>query len=352
MSFFFEYLPYPEGHRHAADQDVEVAGEAVLQRGQLEEPLHQLIGVGAALEVDGDLHTAQTRLVADIGYIAYLAVLDEVDDLLDDDLGGGGRRYMGDVDAVLLFVVGVYRADSDRAPARAVDLADSLFVIDDLRAAGEIRSRQGGDDIVILVTDQGGGGLAYLAQVEGAYVARHTYGDTGVGVDQHRREGRRQQGRLLHRVVVVVDEIDGVPVDIPEQLVAYRVELSLGITRGSPRHITRVELTEVALAVYIRMQQSLVAAAQTYHRVVDGAVAVGVELHRSADDVRRLGARAGEQTHLVHGVQQLAVRGLEAVYLGDGSRHDDAHRIGHEVFFDSICDALFHYIARAGYNAV
>ena len=73
---------------------------------------------------------------------------------------------MGDVDAVLLFVILIYRADLDRASARAVDLADGLFIIYDLRSSGEIGCRQSGDDIVILIANQRRRGLAYLAQIE------------------------------------------------------------------------------------------------------------------------------------------------------------------------------------------
>ena len=88
------------------------------------------------------------------------------------------------------------------------------------------------------------------------------------------------------------------------------------------------------------MQQRLVAAREAHHRLVDGGVAVRIQLHRLADDVGALGALSREQPHLVHGVEQLAVRGLEAVDLGDGARDDDAHGIGHVVLLDDVGDEL------------
>ena len=61
------------------------------------------------------------------------------------------------------------------------------------------------------------------------------------------------------------------------------------------------------------MEQGAIAAAESHHSVVDGGVAVGVELHGGAHYVGTLGAFASQELHLVHGVQQLPMTGLEAV---------------------------------------
>ena len=50
-----QQLPHAHHPRHAADQDVEIAGKAVLQRGEAVELLHHRVRIGAALEVDGQL---------------------------------------------------------------------------------------------------------------------------------------------------------------------------------------------------------------------------------------------------------------------------------------------------------
>ena len=144
----------------------------------------------------------------------------------------------------------------------------------------------------------------------------------------------------MHGAVVVVGKIDGVAVNIREQLGADGVELRLGIAGRGIRHIARVDLAEVALGIDKRVQQRLVAARQTHHRLVDRGVAVRVQAHGLPDDVGGFCPRAGEQTHLVHRVQQLAVRRLKAVDLRDGARDDDRHRVGHIVLLQRLADRL------------
>ena len=74
----------------AVHQDIEVARERVLQRGGAVELGHELLGVHAALEVDGDAQTGEVGLVADVGDLAHLALLGELDDAVDDDVGLSG----------------------------------------------------------------------------------------------------------------------------------------------------------------------------------------------------------------------------------------------------------------------
>ena len=79
------------------------------------------------------------------------------------------------------------------------------------------------------------------------------------------------------------------------------------------------------------MQQRLVALGQTDHGLVDSRIAVGVQAHGLAHNVGGLGTPSCQQTHLVHGVQELPVRGLEAVDLRDRPGDNDGHGIGHIV---------------------
>ena len=58
-----------------------------------------------------------------------------------------------------------------------------------------------------------------------------------------------------------------------------------------------------------------------------------------------LGAAAGEKPHLVHGVQELTVSGLEAVDLRNGTGDDNAHGVGHIVFVQRSGDGLIHHRA-------
>ena len=52
-----------------------------------------------------------------------------------------------------------------------------------------------------------------------------------------------------------------------------------------------------------------------------------------------------KQPHFVHGVQQFTVRRFKAIDFRNGTGHNDTHGIGHIVFFQSIGNGLFHYLA-------
>ena len=113
-------------------------------------------------------------------------------------------------------------------------------------------------------------------------------------------------------------------------------------------HIAGIRLAEVALGIDERTKQGFVAARETDHRLIDRSVAVRVQPHSLTNDVRGLRARAGEQVHLIHCIEQLAVRRLEAVDLRNRAGEDDAHRVGHIVDLERIDDRLFDDIACVG----
>ena len=146
-------------------------------------------------------------------------------------------------------------------------------------------------------------------------------------VDEQVRELGRQDRRLLLRAVVVVDEVDGVLVDVGEHLAGDRGQPRLRVAHRGGR--VAVDRAEVALAVDERVAHREVLG-EPDERVVQRAVAVRVVLaHHLADDRRALAVRARRgQAHLAHRVQDPAVDGLEAVAdVGQGARHDDAHRV-------------------------
>ena len=132
---------------------------------------------------------------------------------------------------------------------------------------------------MVRVFQKGDGGVAHLAQVEAAQIAGHAHRDALVGAHQHVGKGGGQQGGLLQLAVVVVHEIHRILIDVPEQLAADGVQLDLGVPACRPGHIPGVHLTEVALAVHKGMEQRPIAPGQADHGVIDGLVAVGVELH-------------------------------------------------------------------------
>ena len=91
------------------------------------------------------------------------------------------------------------------------------------------------------------------------------------------------------------------------------------------------------------MEQGFVSSGQTYHSFVYSHISVGVQLHRLTYHVCALGSVARKKSHLIHSIKELSVRRLEAVYLGNSSRDDDAHYVGHIVFFDSVGNKLILY---------
>ena len=95
-------LPHPQDLGRPGDEHVEVAGEGVLQGGELVELGHQLVRVRAPLEVDGQLQTRQVRLIPHVGNLFRPARLDELCHLVQNGLHGGGVGDLIDLDEVLL----------------------------------------------------------------------------------------------------------------------------------------------------------------------------------------------------------------------------------------------------------
>ena len=137
-----EDLAHAHHARVAGDEDVEVAGEAVAQRREPEELLHDLLGICAALEVDGELQAAEVGLVAHVGHLTQLARLDEFGHLVDDGLDGRGIRDLVDLDDVFLRQVPPAGAHLHAAAAGAVDLGHLVTVVQDLAAGRKVRRRE------------------------------------------------------------------------------------------------------------------------------------------------------------------------------------------------------------------
>ena len=84
-------LPHAHDPGHPGDEDVEVAGEGVLQGGGLEQlRAMSLSGSAPALEVDGELQAVEVGLVPHVGDLLDLAGLDQLRHLVQNGLHGGG----------------------------------------------------------------------------------------------------------------------------------------------------------------------------------------------------------------------------------------------------------------------
>ena len=76
-------LPVGERPRHAVDERNQVHPETLLHLGVLVEVVEDDLGYGLALQFDHDAHAVAVRLVAQIGDVLQLAVLDQLGDLLE-----------------------------------------------------------------------------------------------------------------------------------------------------------------------------------------------------------------------------------------------------------------------------
>ena len=185
-----------------------------------------------------------------------------------------------------------------------------------------------------------------LAQVVRRHVGGHADRDAGGAVDEQVRERGGQHGGLHELVVVVGHEVDYVFVEIGGQRLRGRCHARLGVAGGRGAVVEGAEVT-VAVNEGQTQREGL---GEAHHGVVDGGVAVRVELthdlagHTGALDVSLIGA----QTHLLHHVEDAALHGLEAVAgIGEGTRIN--HRVGvfqeagfHLGGYVDVDDILYH----------
>ena len=323
-----------EGERPgtAAHEGNVVDGEAALQRGILEERVEHHVGVGVFLDDELDADALTVGELADVGdaldlllvhHLAdageHVGLVDHIRDLGDDD-------RLAAVVALLDLGLG---ADHHAAAAGAVGVHDALAAHDD--AAGrEVRALDVFHQLLgrdVGVVDIGADGVADLAQVVRGHVRGHTDGDARGAVEQQQRELGRQHRRLLEGVVEVERHVDGILVDVGEDILGHLLELGLGVSHGG--HGVAVHRAEVALAVDQRI--ALVPGLrQAGHGVVDAGVAVRVELteYFTDDTGRFLGLSAVVQAQAVHTEKYAALYGFEAVPgVREGAGHDHGHRV-------------------------
>ena len=334
-----------------------VDAEARLQGGELEQLVQHDLGLGVALELDHHAHALAIALVAQIADADQALVPDQLGHLLQElglvDLVG----QLGDHDALAITGHGLDVGggpDADDAPARGVGLADPAPPLDGA-PGGEVRP---GDDLHQLVEADLGvvhhrdGGVHGLTQVVRGDVGGHTDGDAGAAVDEQVGDlGRQDQG--LHQAVVVVGPvIDGLFLDVGQELVGDLGHADLGVPHGRRR--IPVDAAEVALAVDQGHPHGEVLG-HTDQGVVDGLITVGVILTDAVtDDACRLLVRAVPVVlQVVHRVEHAPVHRLEPVTdVGEGPADDDRHgviQVGHaHLVFDVDRDEALNCVVHWG----
>ena len=83
---------------------------------------------------------------------------------------------------------------------------------------------------MLRIFDELYGRVADFGKPERADLGSHTYGYSHVVVYEYRGEGDGKERRLLHSIVIVVDEIHRVPVNILKKLSGNFVELDLRVS--------------------------------------------------------------------------------------------------------------------------
>ena len=332
-------LEQRERPRHAVDERDRVHAERRLQHRVLVELVQHDLGDHVALELDHEPHARLVRLVAQVGDLGDLLVVDHLGDLLDHaravvaavalgDLVG----QLGDDDRLLALAQRLDvrpRAHDDPAAPGLVRVLDPLPADDDagggeVGALDVLHQARGVD---VRVVDVGDHRVDGLAQVVRRDVGGHAHRDARGAVDQQVGVARRQDERLEAAVRVVGTEVDGVGVEVAQHLGGQPREAGLRVAHGRGR--VAVDGAEVALAVDQRVAHGEVLG-EAHEGVVDGGVAVRVEvLHHLADDRGRLVVRPrGLEPGVVHRVQHAAVHRLEAVaHVGQRAPDDHAHRV-------------------------
>ena len=133
--------------------------------------------------------------------------------------------------------------------------------------------------------------------------------------------------RFLERIVEIQRERHGVFIEIAQKLQRERLQPRLGIAHGGGG--IAVHRAEIAVSVDERATHVEILR-HAHHGVIDGRIAVRVIFtHTVADDTRRLFVRlVGREPHLVHGVQNAPLHGLQTVFdAGKRTVKDDELRI-------------------------
>ena len=288
--------------------------------------------IGVALQFDDDAVALAVALVADVGNALDALVAHQLGHLLDhrrlvhlvgnlgDDDGFAVVAARLDVDAA---------AHDDRAAAGRIGAVDAGTAEHD--AAGrEIRPwndlhqcRQ----IDRRIVDQRDGAVEDFAQIVRRDVGRHADGDAAGAVDQQVRKARRQDARFAAGRVISVLEIDGVLVDVFQQLMRDLGQPRFGVAHRRRR--IAVDRAEIALPVDQRHAQRPVLR-HAHQGVVDRGVAMRmVFTHHVGDRARRLHIFAVPVVAaLMRRVEDAAMHRLQPVaHVGQRTADDHAHRV-------------------------
>ena len=226
------------------DERQHVHREARLHRRVLVELVQDDLRIGVAAQLDHEASRVTGRLVADVLDAIDLALVHELGDLLADHLDRRLVGHLGDDDSALtsspFFDVGD-GSHLDRASAGAVRVLDPVAAEDE-GTGREVRPLHEAHQVVRLrvrVVEHVDAGVDDLVEVVRRDVRRHPDRNPAAAVDEQVGEPCRQDDGLLVLAVVGVGEVDGVLVDLTDELHRERGETRFGVPLGG-RAVVRV----------------------------------------------------------------------------------------------------------------
>ena len=315
-----------------------IDGERRLQLRLSEQAVQDDLRVCLALELDDDAHTGAVGLVADVGNALEALLVDLIGHILDEhtlvDLIGDLR----DDDALTVlaeFLQLGAGAHGHAAAARGIGGADARTAENEAARrkirAGEVLHKVGERGLGVIEDAQTG--VDGLGEVVGRDIRGHADGDAARAVHEQVREAAGEHARLLARFVEVRVPVHGVLFEVTEHFVRDFRKAGLGVAVG--RRGIAVDGAEVAVAVDEHIAHGEVLR-QTHECIIDRRVAVRmIAAQHVADAGRGLFERlVGRQIILIHGIENAAVHGLEAVaHVRQRTADNDRHGILHVAGF-------------------
>ncbi len=302
----------------ALHQDVHVERDAAFELGELEQRLHQQLGIDrtrARLDHQPDVLGG---FIARIDDERQLLVVDELGELFDQASLLHQPGNLGDDDEIGA-AAGVLLVPARPHPKRAapgrIGFGDGLRRIDDHAAGRKIGARHVFQQRAapgIGCVDEMERRVAELGGIVRRNRRRHPDRDALRAIGQEIGEGAREHHRLLGLAIVVRTEINRVLFDAVEQQARDLGHARLGVSIGG--RIIAIDIAEIALPVDQRVTGGKILS-QADERIVDRLIAVGMEIaHHVADDLGGLlEGCAGVKPQQPHSVEDAPVNRLESV---------------------------------------
>ena len=327
-----EDVPQVEFLGPAIDEGKHDDAERVAELRLLEQRGDDLVGLGVALEFDHEPDAVAVGFIAQIGDRVRPPRPHEACDLFDHPRFVHLVRELGHDKRTLseppLLQVDA-RAHVDPASSGAVGGLDA-GPAPDVAAGREVGPGQAGEQLVEAACRVRDEMVDHVEEFHGVVrrnLGGHADRDPVAAVEQEVRKAAGEHVGFGQPPVEVRPHVDGVALDVVEQVDGQRRQPHLGIAVGGRR--VPVDRTEIALTIDERVTKREVLH-HAHHRVVDGPVPVRMVSaeHVAHDRGALLGRPRRVQPLLPHRIQDPAMNRLQAVArVRQRPLHDHAHRV-------------------------